>query len=183
MSQYYDDDEVDDLLDELAGDDDQVVVGYDEIVGAEDIVGARPRRRRTALSMQQARQIDPNAVRLVKRAAGPRRKKILAGTTTSVGAGSTAIITYESQENFRPEEFFVQGVNIDSFLIESIKIGTEEQLVNTGAVPADVFGPDGLRSNIQLKTMNVGTVMAVVVRNTSAGALDFNSAFIGTAVD
>lgn len=183
MSQYYDDDEVDDLLDELAGEDDQVVVGYDEIVGGDEIVGARPRRRTSVQNMQRARVLDPQAVRLVKRAAGPRRKKILAGTTTSVAAADTAIITYESQENFRPEEFFVQGVNIDSFLIESIKVGTEEQLVNTGAVPADVFGPNGLRSNIQLKTMNLGATLAVVVRNTSAGALDFNSAFIGTAVD
>lgn len=178
---YYEDDDIDDMLDDLAGDD--VAIGYEEIVGGNDeIVGARGRGR-AAAQMRNARALDPQAVRLVRRKSTVRRKKILAGTTTSVGAGVTGVVTYESQENFRPEEFFVQGVNIDSFLIESIKVGTEEQLVNTGAVPADVFGPNGLRSNIQLKTMNLGATLAVVVRNTSAGALDFNSAFIGTAVD
>lgn len=193
-----DDDDLDELLDQLSGDDDDdddeigdVSIGGQEIIGAEEIIGAmlgakkrkRNRAKQLSAKMRAARNIDPNAVALVRSSGGPRRRKVLAGVTTSIGAGATAVVLFEAQENFRPEEFFVQGTNIASFLINSIKIGTEEQFVNTGACPADVFSSGALRSKVHFKTMNLGTVCAVTVTNTSAGALTFNSAFIGTAVD
>lgn len=177
------DDDIDDLLDELSGDD--VAIGGKEIIGAQEIIGAAAKKlAKQILShrMKSARNIDPDAVALVQSPAGPRRRKVLAGTTTSIGPGATAVVEFTAQEDFRPEDFFVQATNIASFLILSIKVGTEEQFVNTGAAPADMFGANALRSQVHFKTMNLGTVTAVTVRNTSAGALDFNSSFIGTAV-
>jgi len=175
-------DDLDDLLESMSGDDDDdVSVGGQEIIGAKEIIGKIVRKAVSA-AMKQARHIDPDAVLLEDTGPGPRRKKILAGTTTSVGAGVSAPISFKAQENFRPEEFFIQGVNIDDFVVTSIKVGTEEQLVNTGEVPGDVFSPGNLRSSVHFKTMNPGIDLVVTVRNTSGGALSFVSAFIGTAV-
>lgn len=178
-----DEDELNAMLDELSG---QEIIGAQEIIGVQEIIGKAVRQatqNATVAAMRNARVLDPNAVMLQQSKAGPRRRKVLAGTSTSVGAGMQAPIEFSSQENFRPEQFFVQGVNIDSFVINSIKVGTEEQFVNTGAVPADVFSPQSLRSDIHFKTMNLGSKLVVTVTNTSGGALSFVSAFIGTAVE
>lgn len=175
-------DEIDEMLDELSGD---VAIGGEEIVGYDELIGKAKSAGRPDLAQKLilAKKMDQNAVALVKTRGGPRRRKVMAGASTVIGIGATENIRFEAQENFRPEEFFVQGANIDDFIINSIKIGTEEQFVNSGQCPADVFSPLCLRSNVHFKTMNLGSICVVNVTNTNAAARTFNSAFIGTAMD
>jgi hypothetical protein len=180
-------------------DRDQVAIGYQEIIGmdelddlldelsGEDIVGRAAAKKQLAQGlankMARARNIDPRAVALVDRGPGPRRRKVLPGTTTNVGAGATVTITLESEENFRPERLVVDPTNAGSFEISSCKVGTEEQFVGAGQMPASAFSPDAQDTDVHFKTLNVGSKLILVVTNTTAGGLDFAFGFIGTAVD
>jgi hypothetical protein len=165
------DDDLDDLLDELSGDGDVEI-------------GARGGRGRSlSARMARARNIDPNAVALVKRKRGPRRRKVLPGKTSTVAAGAEVVVNLTSEEDFRPERLVCSGADVDKFDIVSVKVGTEEQFVASGDCPAAAFAPNAKDTDIHFKTLNVGSKLTVTFKNVDAASGDIRFAFVGTAVD
>lgn len=178
-------DDLNQLLTELSGEyDDGVAIGAQEIIGAMEIIGAaKAKAAGLGQRMASARRVDPNAVALSNSGPGPRRVKVMPGPVQAVAAGETADIVFTSQEHFRPERFFVADALLADFRILSMKVGTEEQFVASGAAPASMFGSDAVGVGLHFKTLNPGNELVVRVINTSAGSLNFNGAFLGTAVD
>jgi hypothetical protein len=152
-----------------------------EIIGAlQDIIGkVNPSAAR---AMKRARALDPAAVMVRDKELADRRRKILTTDGVSVGAGVTTTITYETQELFRPERYVVSGSIAEDFVIEDILVGTRSQFAATGECPAEIFRPDAVGVEVHFETANVGNKIKVTVTNTSAGALTFRAAFIGTSV-
>lgn len=115
------------------------------------------------------------------------QKVALAIPVTNVAAGDTANIVLSPQVDFKGEILIVSDSgaalgNAGYFLIESIKVGRDEQLVASSGVPAQVFAqgttqPIGLNMKVCPTSLNI----TLSVTNLDAGnAHNFSGVLIGS---
>lgn len=148
------DDDVDEILEALSGDDEDDMDAY---------LGAVPRPLRPKAVM---RRVRPRSF----------RKYPLGLGVTNVGAGATAVITVNPQLPFKLIRLSTAAAG---FLIENIQIGTVSQFVAAGAVPSEIFAPDATGVELKGDTAVPGVAIQITVTNNTAGALDFTGAFLG----
>lgn len=174
---------------EIGGLGNTEIVGLDEIVGAdEDLLEALSvsgdefgRRRRGNPLARKIR--NKNAVVVTDQPLHNRRRFPIGFVPTTVLATTTANITSNPQNVFRPERFVVPSDIAFDFGLVDLKVGNESQLVSGGEVPCAVFSEVSIDTNVSFKTAEVGNQLIASVRNKDAvNDIEFAAAMIGTAL-
>lgn len=163
---------------EIAGSDQY---GGDQLVGddLEEMFGAAPQDSR-ALAAKRAQ-----ASLLVKDKALTKWRKIPVGIdsgTTLITAGSQQTITLRPQAIFRPYRLVVSQNIMADFVIDDVKVGSASQFVATGSLPADMFGPGAVDTELKGDTVQSGFDLIVIVTNTSGASRRFRGGMVGFAL-
>jgi hypothetical protein len=157
-------------IDELVGDD--ILGDYD------DIVGAAIQRRLAPLPG------SPAGAMLRTRAPTKGREYVLGfDSVTTVAAAATAVITTRPQVVFRPDRLVIPASIAPAFLLNDLKVGKNSQFAAATAVPAEVFTQGAFGVRLKNDTAQVSMDIILNVTNISGGALRFNAALIGPAVE
>jgi hypothetical protein len=199
-----------DFGDDIAIGDDgfDVAIGAEEIVGGaaqpdgvEDFVeqlmvasgaglapggvvpGVSRQMARLAKGMRTAKEIDPEAVALVRRRPNQRRRYPLGFSRAKpVKAGGNGILRAHPQQIFRGERLFVPSNIAPFFLITDIKIGTKGQMVSDDGVHAMVFSEVSENANVTLDTATVGNSISIHYENIDDEERTFSATLFGTVV-
>lgn len=168
---------------------DQDVIGYGpEIIGAaaptpfQSMLGGLVRRPVLAQTSPLPAYPQGQTVRM----AGPdkAREQVMGlDSVVAIAAGATANVTTRPQVTFRPDRLIVAATIAASFLINDIKIGRASQFIAGVAVPAEAFTQGAFGVRMKLDTAQISQDVTLNVTNTSGGALRFNAALIGPAVE
>ena len=159
--------------DQIVGDDLAELIGDDE-GDAEYGAGSR---------MPGGGQRVPPGLRVLQKRKDTLFQQPLPITATSVAAGATAVISMQPQRTIRVERIVVPRSLTDDFVINSVNVGQEPQFVADGSLPEHIFAPDEVGICLKGDTANVGNLITVSVTNTSAGALTFRGAILGTVLN
>lgn len=190
--------------------DELYAAGMEQIVGAQQIVGALPRYASGALPQYQAAYAagaaaavaqmtaqggPPNAqpagnaiayggaLGVQQRDASQARLFPLGFVQLAVASLATATITSRPQILFRPQRIVVPASVGTNFVITDIRIGKDSQLVQATELPAEIFSPTAVGVMLTLDTAQQGCDVSLTVRNTDAGAPhDFRATMFGAAV-
>ena len=171
-------------LDEIVGGDPYAAIGRDEDFDMEVVGGNRPSRSRLAQlaqTMREARAVNPNAVMVRERTRSRVRRLILPIPKTTIAAGASANISIQPQDLFRTTRMLIPSSIAFDFEILDFKIGQRPQFVQSGSIPAAVFSEVSVGSSIDCDSADVGNIVSLEVRNTSAGTLSFAGTLLGTA--
>lgn len=127
----------------------------------------------------------PNVPKVRGRAPSNQRRLPLGFTSIAVAAGATVTVSVVIQNQaFRLEELIVPSAIAASFTLEDIKVGNASQFAASGSIPCQAFSELCARPiNLKCATAQSGLSLALSIKNTSAGALDFRAAGIGTALE
>lgn len=178
---------------------------FDDIIGAEDIIGAdlalggyseldnifggrqlvvgnagAPVANADMVATQLAAR---HAAMVVPRQVTKAREYPIGFPTTSVTAGSAQTITTNPQVPFRARRLIVPSDIAGSFLINDLKVGKNSMFATSNPVPARAFTEVGVGVDLNLDTAQISQLIAINVTNTSGADLDFNACLIGTAVE
>lgn len=164
---------------ELSGDD---LLYGDEIVGYDDdMVGAAPAARNARLAALPG---YPQGQKLRVRPPTSAREYVMGiDSVNTVAAAASLSIASRPQVVFRPDRIIVPSTIAGSFLINDLKVGKNSQFVNSTAVPAEAFTQGAVGVRLKMDTAQISQDLVVSVTNISAGALRFNAAIIGPAVE
>lgn len=171
------------------GDDEDFEVGDDEIVGDDDVealLGAvrLPRRRGAALRRAiAAKRVASGTLVRQTRPDKARDYPLSLDSVTTIAAAATASITTRPQVLFRAERLVIGNAIAPSFLVNDLKIGKNSQFVNAGSLPGEAFSNLSVGVTLKMDTAQVGNDIVINVTNTSAGALRFVAALMGSAVE
>ncbi len=155
-------------VDELLGDD---------VLGAEELVGA-------ALARLSPVPGYPGGQTLRTRMPSKGREYVMGlDSVATVAAAATAIITTRPQVIFRPDRLVVPASIAASFLINDLRVGKNSQFVSATAVPAEAFTQGAFGVRLKMDTAQISQDIILSVTNISGGALRFNAALIGPAVE
>lgn len=167
---------------EMSGDD-EVVLGLDELLGYEEILGAVSRRGPAALSrIAQAKQAGGVVVRR-QQPTTARELPLGFDSVTNVTKATSARITSRPQKTFRPDRLVVANAIAGFFLIDSLQVGTDNMLVSADSIPAEAFSNLSVGVGLKMATANIGIDITLSVTNIDAAADHrFNGMLIGPAV-
>lgn len=152
-------------------------------------LGRQKKRRRQKRRRQQRQNAIATAV--ASRSAAVVREKpptesreypMGFDTVGTVAAGANVQIISRPQVTFRPERLVIGGAIAASFLVNDIKVGKNSQLTNSAALPGDAFAPTAFGVRLRMDTAQVSMDVVLDVTNISAGALRFNAALFGKAI-
>jgi len=98
-----------------------------------------------------------------------------------LGVGVVDVIS-RPQIVFRGERLVIPSVTVaPNFSLTDVKIGNRSQLVNSTALPAQVFTETAIGIRLMLDTATVAQDIALSVQNISGSPQTFQAALIGTA--
>ena len=164
---------------------DSYMSGDYEILGAVEILGdpgSTPAAKQAAMNrLIQARQAGGKVVNDLQ----PRREyqQLLPCTALAIAAGAQQTITLNPQRTFRARNFRASSTHSAPFFtIDAMTIGQDNQFVQAGSVPADLFSEVALYSIVEGQTANLGNQITLVVTNIDIAVHDFRGAFFGTAL-
>jgi hypothetical protein len=140
----------------------------------------RRRARRAAIAARVAAQSA--AIVREKPPTESREYPMGFDTVGTVAAGANVQIISRPQVTFRPERLVIGGAIAASFLVNDIKVGKNSQLTNSAALPGDAFAPTAFGVRLRMDTAQVSMDVVLDVTNISAGALRFNAALFGKAI-
>jgi len=176
-------------LSDIVGDD---VMG-DDVMGDEMGYEVGARRRRAAPSRAASPSPSPSpSGRQLPGLVGQER--VLSGTPsvgrrqiapipfTTVAALSTVDIELRPQRPIRIERLVLDGAVVAGLFLQDILIGAEPQFVNAGSVPFSTFQPQAFGTDLRGNTAQPGIAVTLRVFNSTAGALSFGGALIGTSL-
>ncbi len=104
--------------------------------------------------------------------------------TVLVAAGATFAITFNASMLFRPTRLMIGPSVAPLWVVEDIKVAADSLFLQTGAVPAEVYLPDGVgASALKRRTAQPGTPVQVIVTNIDGAAHRFRGALFGDAAD
>lgn len=171
------------------GDDEDFDVG-DEIVGDDDVealLGAvMPRGARRGAALRRAiaaKRVASGTLVKQTRPDKARDYPLSLDSVTTIAAAATASITTRPQVLFRAERLVIGNAIAPSFLVNDLKIGKNSQFVNAGSLPGEAFSNLSVGVTLKMDTAQVGNDIVINVTNTSAGALRFVAAILGSAVE
>jgi hypothetical protein len=180
-------------------------MSWEDIIGAEDIVGAEiatgynemdsifGASRALVVGADPSAVANPSAVAttlasrhsamVVQRPVTKAREYPLGFPTTSVAAGASQTISTQPQVPFRGRRLLVPSDIAGSFLIQDLKIGKNSMFPSANPVPARAFTELGVGVDLNLDTAQISQLVSIAVQNTTGGAVSFNACIIGTAVE
>jgi hypothetical protein len=120
-------------------------------------------------------------VQVVERPLTDIREFPLGFGPTSFPAGTEASVISRPQVVFRGERLVVPSTVAPFFSIIDIKVGNRSQLVNSVALPAQMFIETAVGIRLSFDTAAVAQDVALIVANGTATATTFQAAIIGTA--
>ena len=176
-----DEEELDDLLMEGAGDTD--IVGDDDLLlaGDEDLIGRRVRRRGGSRRRAIARRLAMrNAGAVVKTGLSARRRYPLGFVPTNIAAAASLQIPSAPQNLFRPERLVIPSDIAFDAGVRDIKVGNTSQLVQSVEVPAALFSEVAINTGVTFDTAEVGNQVSVDIRNKSGAQFEFSAGLVGT---
>lgn len=106
--------------------------------------------------------------------------RILPITSLSVAAGTSAVVTLNPQDDFRPERLIYAGA-ASTFSISDVRIKNVPQTISAGEVPADAFSPNAVDQRLNFSACPVGGQIQLTVTNFSGAAAIFRGMFVGSA--
>lgn len=189
--------------------DELYAAGMEQIVGAQQIVGALPRYAAGALPQYQAAYAAGAAAAMAQMAQGgppnaqPAGNAIAYGgalgvqqrdasqarlfplgfTQLAVASLATVTVTSRPQILFRPQRIVIPASVGTNFVITDIRIGKDSQLVQSTELPAEIFSPTAVGVMLTLDTAQQGCDVSMSVKNTDAGSPhDFRATMFGAAV-
>jgi hypothetical protein len=175
---------IDDLVSAIEGENYRTAVGYTpglQIIGAlQQSNDAELRDMGNALAA--ARRVDKKAVLLSAPKNLARRVQVLGVPATVVGIGATETIEIKTQQLFIPKRFVVGDVIAPDFVINQIKIATQDQFLSSDGCPAEAFQSDAVDLSVEFDTLQPGNSLFLTVTNLNAAARTFRGAFFGTSV-
>jgi hypothetical protein len=159
-----------------ADDDDDIAAILSGELGYEELGRALKKKKKTAAmrAMMMAMAGKGRGLQPVRNR--ELRRYPLGLGATSLGAGTTAIISANPQLPFRVARLVTPSTGL---LIENIQVGTQSQFVAAGAVPTEVFAPDAQDVELRGDTAVPGVSVQITVSNPTGGALVFSGAIIG----
>lgn len=177
-----------DPFQQLLGATGAYALGAYPAVGLQELIGADPSPNdlaALAAQMQQARQIDPNAVVVRQRNEDTRRMYHMgfdAGADTAAGLAGNA--TQQPQVTIRPERLIVPSFIAPFFTIDNIIVGKDSQsAVGNNPVPASTYSEVAVGVRLNLKTANLGHLVTLAFTNVDTDPHRFRATMIGTATD
>lgn len=172
--------------DDLLGDDE--IVGaelgddLDEILGADVILGGSASKRRARLAKLQAARAA-GGVMVARRQPQGAQEQVLPFPATNVLASATATILAFPQRMFRTERFVVSSQIAEFFTINDLRIGRDSMMVAVGQAPAQGFAEVGVGVRLRGYTANLGNTIGLDVTNIDAAAAHiFYAMIVGTTV-
>ncbi|MDD5544374.1 MAG: hypothetical protein PHX83_14490 [Acidobacteriia bacterium] len=137
------------------------------------------------------RQRHPESIVNVVHRQTKRRRSLIGLGMTTVEAGATATIFVFPQRLFEllsgdnGRSIFLPSTVARSFVILSIKIGQDEQLLAEGCVPADTFGDEAIPFGMvpEFRAAMPGERIELVVKNIGSETLIFMGALCGWIVE
>lgn len=181
-------------------------VSGEEIVGAEEIIGDMgaigeeldeildsvvsgttsgsngvSKIRRLASNMKQLRNVDPNAIAVMKTSPNRRRYWHAPFPATAYAAAATTTLQMQPQELFRAERLFVPSSLANDFNVTALQVGQKNQLLVAGEINCSVFSEVAVRSLLNLDTANVGNTVALTLRNDGLVTATPRPDLLGTA--
>ena len=162
------------------GTDDRHMVGMDQIVGLQQIVGQAVSDALSSAFRRPGMSGSPREVPMVGN--GPREFPMGFGLT-AIASGAQQIINANPQVNFRPSRLVIPDTVAPSFMVNDFKIGMRSQLVAPGALPATSFTEKAVGTAMSLDTVNVGQFVTLDVSNVSTQAANFSASLFGTTLN
>lgn len=169
---------------DIVGDDDDGMVGADdEEEMLRDIVSGAGDADSLARTMKMLRNIDPNAVALVKRRQQRRRRQILGlSSTVAIPAGGSLIVQAQPQRDFRVERIIIPSSIASAFQIDDAKVGQNSQFIAAGSLPGETFTEVAIDAYVHFDTANLGNLIFLSVTNISALPVIFRASLLGTSL-
>lgn len=174
-----------DELEMLAGDGDLAIGAANLAIGAGDlvdIVGAEATKK--IFAELRAAGGKPNVAAVVPRQPNRFRQLLLGVPVTALAAaiGAVGTATIETSDPFRPSRLFLDDNVADDVLVESIKIGSREQILNANPLPGSMFKSTAVGGTFEFDTINSSTKMVIRFSNLIATAQTVRGGVKGAAV-
>lgn len=113
-----------------------------------------------------------------------RRQYLGMASTGTVAAAGTAAITSRPQSfAYKPERLFIPSTVGPDFIVNDIKVGNVSQLVQTGDLPAEMFGQTSFGVEMDFDTVQTSQDFVVQVTNISGAARQFRAGIVGRAAN
>lgn len=184
------DDVLGELLGELLGDMDGDSSDGDNIL-AGDMEGLRnPFRRRKknnrrkvllAKALMAKKTGDGKLLKQLK--PNKWRRQPLGFVSLAVPASGTVNVTGTPQNTFKGQRLTIPATVAQNFVVNSFFVGTMNQFVGSGAIPASTFVETAVGEDLNMDTAQIGNTIVLNVTNLDAGAThDFRATLIGDAV-
>lgn len=190
-----DDFEVGDEIDEIVGDDDDLIEGDDDldealgddailgaILGADMILGGgskMAKRKKAALVKAVAAK---NARVLTKRQPQGAQEQVLGFERATVVALTEATVRAFPQRKFRTERLTIAASIANFFDVLDLRVGRDSLFVDVGPVPAEMFSQVGVGTALRGYTANLGNTITLQVENIDAGDQAIRAGIRGTAI-
>lgn len=142
---------------------------YQDIVGAEDIVGAD--------------DDNTGGPRAVDRPNTKARQTPLGFPTTSIATTVTTNVSAITQVLFRGRRLVIPSDIAASILVNDLRIGKNSQFSSTGPVSGRVFSEAAVGVDLSLDTAQVSQAIVLNVTNSSVGTIVFNAALLGDSLE
>lgn len=133
-----------------------------------------------AAAMKQA-----NAGVIVREQAPTKARRLVLGlvSTGTVAAAAAATITARPQTiAFKPDRLVIPGSIGPDFILTDIKVGNISQLVQSGELSAETFGPLVTESLVDFDTVQTSQDFVLQVQNISGAARTFRATVYGKSV-
>ncbi len=155
-------------------------MGYYEIgADAEDMVVMGE-----GMSASQHAAVRAAGGQVLKQGQFSKARNIVTGfPTTAVAAAAAAVIVTQPQRLFRPERLSIPDAIAEAFLVTALNIGTTNQFGSVDPIPGGIFKASAVGVVLKLDTAQVGNNISIAVTNITGGALNFNAALIGPAIE
>lgn len=103
---------------------------------------------------------------------------------TLVLAGASFPITFNASMLFEPTRLMIGPSVAPLFVIEDIRVAADSLFLSAGAVPGEVYLPDGVGSSaLKRRTAQPGTPISVIVTNIDGAPQRFRGALFGAGAD
>lgn len=141
---------------------------YQDIVGAEDIVG----------------DDTPQGPHAVDRGPPQKNRQMPLGfPSTLFAAGVTLNVTATTQELFRGRRLVIPTPIAASFVVNDLKVGKNSQFSTTGPVPGEVFSERAVGVDLLLDTAQISQTITLNLTNLSVGPVTFTATLLGDSAE
>lgn len=139
-----------------------------------------------ALAMQQAAAAkQAHAGIIVREQAPTKARRLVLGMVSNGTVAATAAATITSRPQtiaFKPDRLVIPSSIGPDFILTDIKVGNSSQLVQSGELSAETFGPLVTESLVDFDTVQTSQDFVLQIQNISGAARTFRATVYGRSV-